>query len=105
MHIIKFSLSWLFVISTIVYLLCLFSFTSSLKSKYAAYWREIGSPSNSDPNGQMKILSLVFRSKGLPDEIRPIYQRKILVIRLFAFIGLASFAGICLMISLGWFNQ
>jgi hypothetical protein len=97
------AVSWIFTLSILFYLYLLTSFVSKIKSLHGDYWKGIGSPNNFDPNGQIKIIGMIFIHGRLPEHIYVAYKTKIYLIRLFAFLSLAAMMAVFLMISVGWY--
>lgn len=98
-------ISWGLPITLTLYLFFLYGFVSAVKSCQKEYWESIGSPSSTDPNGQIKIMRMIFFSSFLPKEIFEIYKRKILIIRYLACAGILFFVGIFIMVMIGAFNK
>jgi hypothetical protein len=65
------------------------------------YWESIGNPSSFDPNGQVKVLKLIFLPKTLPANIYVVYEKKILAIRGLAGAGMIFFIVIIVLGLLG----
>lgn len=104
MNVFKLVVSWLFPISVVLYLFFLRSFISKVKSRQECYWKSIGNPSSFDPNGQMKVLSLIFLPRKIPKPIWDMQKKRVYAIRLFAFLSLASLALIVYMIEIGLYK-
>jgi len=96
-------LTMIFVGTGITYLIMLLQFTGALKECEAKYWSDIGSPSNSDPNGQAKVLGLIFLPDRLPQDIFEKYKSQIYVIRVCAVFSVVSFAVLVTLLKLGVF--
>jgi len=101
--ILMLGLTLIFVGTGIAYLVALLRFTGALKECEVKYWSDIGSPSNSDPNGQAKVLSLVFLPNRLPQYIFEKYKYQIYVIRICGIVSIVSFAVLVTLLKLGVF--
>jgi hypothetical protein len=101
--ILMLGLTTIFVGTGIAYLVALLRFTGALKDREPKYWFNIGSPSNSDPNGQAKILSLVFIPNRLPQYIFEKYKYQIYAIRICGVMSIVSFAILVTLLKLGVF--
>lgn len=91
-------------VSMALYLYFILSFAAKLKREYHEYWVSIGSPSSTDPNGQVKVLSLVFVPGRLPPELHQACWGVLWKTRLFGALSLASFMAVMCMIWAGWFD-
>jgi hypothetical protein len=98
-------ISWGFPLTVACYLYNLYKLVSSIKVEYEEYWKSIGSPSSTDPNGQVKILKLIFLPNALPAIIFSYYKVRIFAIRWLACLGIILFIGIILLAEFGEFGQ
>lgn len=96
--------SWGFPLIVACYLYFLYKFISAIKVEQKEYWESIGNPSSSDPNGQAKVLKLIFLPKALPASIFVAYEKKILAIRGLAYVGVIFFAAIIVLGLLGQYK-
>lgn len=101
--ILMFSLIFIFVATGVAYLVTLLRFTGALKEFEIKYWSDIGSPSNSDANGQVKVLGLIFVPNRLPPDIFEKYKSRIYVIRTCAVVSAISFGVLVTLLKLGVF--
>lgn len=97
-------ISWAFPVVIVIYLVTLARLASSIRDEFHDYWKSIGDPGLWDPNGQMKILKIVFLPRLLPKEIAGRYGLRINVVRILGIMGLVLFAVILLLIWHGGFN-
>jgi hypothetical protein len=104
MYILKMIVSWLFPASIVLYLYILMSLISKIKISHSDYWRNIGSPSSFDPNGQMRIIGLIFMSKNMPKYIFDAYKNRIYAIRFFFSLSLIDLVLILFMIKIGLYK-
>lgn len=91
-------------VSVSLYLYFILAFASRLKRENPEYWMAIGSPSNTDPNGQVKVLSLVFVPGKLPAELHQAYWGALWRTRVFAALSLVSFIAVMCMIWTGGYK-
>ena len=85
-------LATLFVANLMVYFLEVSSLYRQMQKEYSDYWRAIGWPDISSPNGQMTFLAFVFGRKGYPDNFRQGLLRKCLRLRFYLVGGSVVFA-------------
>lgn len=97
-------ISWGFPLIVACYLYALYKFVSNIKVRHEEYWKSIGNPGNTDPNGQVKILKIIFVPGALPTNIFFDYKEKIFAIRWLAGLGIIFFIGIILLAWLGEFR-
>lgn len=93
--------SWGFPLIVVCYLCFLYKFISTIKVEQKEYWESIGNPSSSDPNGQAKVLKLIFLPRALPAKIFVAYEKSILAIRGLAYTGVVFFITIIVLGLLG----
>jgi hypothetical protein len=96
--------SWIFPVVVVAYLLLLTRFVATMRNRHAEYWASIGNPDLWAPSSQGLVLKKVFFPSELPPEISQRYKLWLNLIRGLAFLGIALFIAILLMIWLGMFK-
>lgn len=97
--------SWLLPISILVYLVMLIRLVIKLKRDQVEYWKLIGSPSISDPNGQVVILWKVIYGSELPDSVASVYKRELATVRVLFILNTVLFIAVTAMILGGVFER
>lgn len=102
--IFKILIGWFAFVFILVYMVSLLKLYSVLKKEWKDVWLCCGAPSITDPNGQIKIFSLLVLGKGLSDDFRVKNRAAILTVRFSFFFGFLSFIFIFLMIFFGAYD-
>ncbi|MCH2558281.1 MAG: hypothetical protein MK005_13385 [Alcanivorax sp.] len=97
-------IGWVAGVFLIVYMVSVVRLYSVLKKEWRWFWEEKGAPSITDPNGQIKIFSLLVLGRGLDDDFREKNRRSIALVRVSFFVASLSFLLICAMIFLGAYD-
>ena len=100
----KILIGWLAFIFILVYMVSLLRLYSVLKKEWKDFWLFSGAPSITDPNGQIRIFSMLVLGKGLSDDFRLKHRVAILTLRYSFFLGFLFFLLIFLMIFFGAYD-
>lgn len=101
---IEILIGWVAVAFLAVYMFSIVRLFGVLKREWWWFWEEKGAPSITDPNGQIKIFSLLVLGFGLDDGFREKNKLSIVLLRV-SFVGASLlFLLIGTMIYLGAYN-
>lgn len=98
-------IGWMAGVFLIVYMVSVVRLYSVLKKEWRWFWEEKGAPSITDPNGQIKIFSLLVLGRGLDDKFREKNRRSIALVRTSFFATFLLLLLISAMIFLGAYDQ
>lgn len=104
MNLLKIVVAWSFFLSLAAYLLFLFLFIKKMRMEQGAYWAHLGNPSSFDPNGQIKVLGIIFLRDRIPSDILANCRALVFAIRLFAVTALVFFGAISIMVATGMYD-
>lgn len=104
MQIIKNLIATLLPLALVGYLYFLFSFINRLKKFEAMYWRSIGSPSSFNSSEQLRVTKIIFFPNGLPAEIREKHKTYLYLVRFFAYLFIATFILMIVLVETGFYN-
>lgn len=97
--------SWFLPITISIYMVVFVKLVTDIRRDQLEYWKYLGSPSLSDPNGQIVILRKIIFGSDLPVYIANKYKIQLIFVRIFLFLSLVLFTAITAMIFVGIFDQ
>lgn len=96
--------SWFFLIAVAAYLVVLRKVVSKLKRDHGQYWTQIGSPTLSDPNGQVTLFLKLICGVGLPETVAHACGKRLMILRILLAASMLAFIAIIAMGYSGLFH-
>lgn len=98
-------ISWMFPVAVIAYLIFTVRLFHKIKNNHKEYWEYLGSPSLSDPNGQIPFLWKVVCGKDLSESVAASCKTELMAVRILFCLCAILFVIITVMIFSGYYDK